>query len=145
MLQCLLLDCHVLQKWTRPFSLKTKQIFGGTYLEDSTPKQSESKEEIATNHPLQVINEAWTKYKLHSVSIGKSNQDNAPSDNDEKVLEDSQLLKNPSDDDDDSDNDTSCTTKNGIPKKIRLVFNCPLFFVYSKLHKAGKSIHIECL
>ena len=138
MLQCLLLDCHVLQKWTRPFSLKTKQIFGGTYLEDSTPKQSESQEAIATNHPLQVINEAWTKYKLHSVSIGKSNQDNAPSDNDEKVLEDSQLLKNPSDDDDDSDNDTSCTTKNGIPKKIRLVFNCPLFFVYSKIHKASR-------
>jgi hypothetical protein len=126
MLQSLLLDCQVLHKWTRPFSLRTKQKFGGTYQEESTPKQSESKEKKATDHPDQVINNARKRYTQKSAVIGKSNRENEqslPSHND---MEDSKPVRSHQQEyasDNDDCNDTSNATKNGVPKKTkRLVF-----------------------
>ena len=74
MLQSLLLDCQVLQKGTRPFSLKTKQVFGGTY-EECTPKQQETRTEEAPLHEDQTINDAWKYYKVCSGNIGNNHLD----------------------------------------------------------------------
>ena len=82
MLQSLLLDCQVLQKGTRPFSLKTKQIFGGTY-EESTPKQPETKNVEAPLHEDQTINAAWKYYKDCSGKIGDMNYEDADNSSDQ--------------------------------------------------------------
>ena len=77
MLQSLLLDCYVLQEWTRPFSLKTKQLFGGTYQEQSTHKQPETKEEDAPLYADKTINDAWKHYKNCSVESSNLQQVNS--------------------------------------------------------------------
>ena len=126
MLQSLLLDCDVLQKWTRPFSLRTKQKFGGTYQEESTPKQSESKENKATDHPDQVINNARKRYTQKSAVIRRSNRDNENSLRSDSDMDDCKPVRSQQQhytSDNDDCTDTTNATKNGMPKKKkRLVF-----------------------
>ena len=69
LLQCLLLDFHVLNKWTQPFSMKAKKNYVEGYGNDATvvSESSTTSQKAATTENL---TNAWAFYKQVQSTTG---------------------------------------------------------------------------